>query len=164
VQCSYLTIAPPAGKNTAPGLNARKFAAVKVSAAGSRTGTAADHRRRIRPAGPRVASGPPRLLASPHSTGPRPTTEPTTLESLLTPFALQDACPALQDACSPQVIALVGLIAWVRGTALQNAIAADLREIMVAGHAILAELQPSQKSSPTRRTGVRPPHSRPARQ
>lgn len=74
-----------------------------------------------------------------------PAAEPTTLESLLTPFALQDACPALQDAWSPQVVALVGLIAWVRGTALQNAIAADLREIMFAGHAILAELQPPQK-------------------
>jgi hypothetical protein len=71
--------------------------------------------------------------------------EPATLESLLAPFALQDACPALQDAWSPQVIALVGLIAWVRGTALQNAIAADLREIMFAGHAILAELQPPSK-------------------
>jgi len=33
----------------------------------------------------------------------------------------------------------------VRGTALQNAIAADLREIMFAGHAILAELQPPPK-------------------
>jgi len=57
---------------------------------------------------------------------------------LLAPFALQ-------DAWSPQVIALVGLIAWVRGTALQNAIAADLREIMFAGHGLLSELRPPPK-------------------
>ena len=68
-----------------------------------------------------------------------------TLDSLLAPFALQDACPALQDAWSPHVTALVGLIAWVRGTALQNAIADDLSEIMFVGHAILAELRPNPK-------------------
>jgi hypothetical protein len=68
-----------------------------------------------------------------------------TLESLLAPFALQDACLALQDPWNPHVTALVGLIAWVRGTALQNAIAADLRAIMVVGHAILAELRPPPK-------------------
>ncbi|MFM8335535.1 MAG: hypothetical protein ACKODK_08220 [Opitutaceae bacterium] len=74
-----------------------------------------------------------------------PVAEPVTLESLLAPFALQDACPALQDAWSPQVIALVGLIAWVRGTALQNAIADDLRDIMFAGRAILNDLRVDAK-------------------
>ena len=92
-----------------------------------------------------MARGPPQLLARRAVKSDGPGKEKTTLGSLLTQFALQDACPALQDAWSPQVIALVGLIAWVRGTALQNAIAADLREIMFAGHAILAELQPPPK-------------------
>lgn len=67
------------------------------------------------------------------------------ISTVLAHFALQDACPALQDAWNPHVVALVGMIAWVRGTALQNAIADDLRDIMVAGHAILAELRPNPK-------------------
>ena len=50
------------------------------------------------------------------------------LSSLLAPFALQDPCVALQDSWNPHVTALIGLIAWVRGTALQNVIAADLHD------------------------------------
>ena len=69
----------------------------------------------------------------------------TELSSLLAPFALQDPCVALQDSWNPQVTALVGLIAWVRGTALQNVIADDLRDIMFAGRAILNDLRADAK-------------------
>lgn len=69
----------------------------------------------------------------------------TDLSSLLAPFALQDSCVALQDSWNPQVTALVGLIAWVRGTALQNVIAEDLRDIMFAGRAILNDLRADAK-------------------
>jgi hypothetical protein len=67
------------------------------------------------------------------------------LGSLLAPFALPDTCVALQDSWNSQVTALVGLIAWVRGTALQNVIADDLRDIMFAGRAILNELRADAK-------------------
>ena len=67
------------------------------------------------------------------------------LGSLLAPFALPDTCPPLQESWNPHVTALLGLIAWVRGTALQNVIADDLRDIMFAGHAILNELRADPK-------------------
>ena len=74
-----------------------------------------------------------------------PGKEKTTLSSLLTQFALQDACPALQDSWNPYLTALIGLIGWVRGTVLQNVIADDLRDIMFAGHAILDEMRAAPK-------------------
>jgi hypothetical protein len=52
-------------------------------------------------------------------------------------FALQDPCAALQNTWDPQVVALVGLLAWLRGGALQNTIAKDLTALMLYGHAIL---------------------------
>lgn len=67
------------------------------------------------------------------------------LSSLLAPFALQDPCLALQDSWNPHVTALIGLIAWVRGTALQNVIADDLHDIMFAGRAILNDLRADAK-------------------
>lgn len=69
----------------------------------------------------------------------------TELSSLLAPFALQDPCRALQDSWNPHVTALIGLIAWVRGTALQNVIADDLHDIMFAGRAILNDLRADAK-------------------
>lgn len=79
------------------------------------------------------------------ATAARATRSKSDLSSLLAPFALQDPCPALQDSWNPQVTALVGLIAWVRGTALQNVIADDLRDIMFAGRAILNDLRADAK-------------------
>ncbi len=67
--------------------------------------------------------------------------DPISLSSLLAQLALQDSCPALQDSWNVRLPALLGLIAWVRGSALQDTIAADLRDIMFAGHAILDELR-----------------------
>ena len=62
------------------------------------------------------------------------------LAAVLAEFALRDSCPALQDSWPPQLVAIVGIIARLRGDALQDTIARDLREIMVAGHAILHAL------------------------
>lgn len=59
------------------------------------------------------------------------------LVAALERFALRDSCAALQNAWDPQVVALVGLLAWLRGGALQNTIAQDLTALMLHGHAIL---------------------------
>jgi hypothetical protein len=71
---------------------------------------------------------------------------------LLVAFALQDSCDALQNSWSPQVVALIGLISRLRGSALQDIIADELIDIMVAGHAILGD-----PSGPTRKA-KKPPH------
>jgi hypothetical protein len=62
------------------------------------------------------------------------------LIAVLTEFALQDSCGALQDPWSPQVTALVGLLSRIRGSALQDIIAVELTDIMLAGRAILRNL------------------------
>jgi len=64
---------------------------------------------------------------------------PEALSSLIIASALQEPCDALQDSWNPHVIALVGLISRVRGTASQEIIADELTEIMMAGHAILGD-------------------------
>jgi hypothetical protein len=71
------------------------------------------------------------------------------LRSLLAAFFPKDSCAALQDSWPPQVVALVGIIGWLRGHALQDIIAADLNEIMVRGNAIL---HPSPASTSQRKT------------
>jgi len=70
--------------------------------------------------------------------GPTPTVP--SLRSLLAGFALQDSCGALQNSWSPQVVALIGLISRLRGSALQDIIAGELIDLMLAGHAILGDL------------------------
>jgi hypothetical protein len=77
------------------------------------------------------------------------------LQELLRDFALQDTCDALQDSWNPQLAALLGILAWLRGSALQETIAADLREIMLTGYAILEELYPPAAPTPS------PQHSEP---
>jgi len=69
------------------------------------------------------------------------------LHSVLTEFVLQDIYPALQDSWRPHVAALVGLIGWIRGSTLQDTIARDLREIMLAGYAILKAPRPKHKNT-----------------
>jgi hypothetical protein len=59
------------------------------------------------------------------------------LRTMLNEFFRKDSCGALQDSWPPQVVAFIGLIAWLRGDALQDTIAADLDEIMVAGNDLL---------------------------
>ena len=59
------------------------------------------------------------------------------LPTVLGEFFGKDSCDALQDSWPPQVVAFVGLIAWLRGDALQDTIAADIDEIMVAGNDLL---------------------------
>ena len=59
------------------------------------------------------------------------------LSSLLSAFALQDTYAALQDSWPPHLVAILGLIARLRGTALQDIIAEELSEVMLMGHAIL---------------------------
>ncbi len=59
------------------------------------------------------------------------------LPAVLGEFFGKDSCDALQDSWPPQVVAFVGLIAWLRGDALQDTIAADIDEIMVAGNDLL---------------------------
>jgi len=59
------------------------------------------------------------------------------LSTVLGDFFKRDSCDALQDSWPPHVVAFVGLIAWLRGDALQDTIAADLEEIMVAGNDLL---------------------------
>lgn len=73
------------------------------------------------------------------------------LREMLRDFALQDTCVALQDSWNPQLVALLGILAWLRGSALQETIAGDLREIMLTGYAILEELSPSASPDPLRR-------------
>ena len=73
--------------------------------------------------------------------------KPVMLNSVLAEFALQDICPALQDSWKPQVAALVGLIGWLRGSALQDTIAGDLREIMLTGYAVLNAPRPKQRNT-----------------
>lgn len=65
------------------------------------------------------------------------------LRAVLVEFALGDSCGALQDSWPPQLVALVGIIARLGGGALQETIARDLRDIMIAGDAILSALPPS---------------------
>ena len=62
---------------------------------------------------------------------------PRDLPTVLGEFFGKDSCDALQDSWSPQVVAFVGLITWLRGDALQDTIAADIDEIMVAGNDLL---------------------------
>lgn len=62
------------------------------------------------------------------------------LLAVLAEFFKKDSCAALQDSWPPQVVALVGLIAWLRGDALQDTIAADLNEIMLRGNDLLLAL------------------------
>lgn len=62
---------------------------------------------------------------------------PRHLLSVVEKYFRRDSCDALQDSWPPQVVALVGLIAWLRGDALQDTIAADIDEIMVAGNDLL---------------------------
>jgi hypothetical protein len=59
------------------------------------------------------------------------------LPAVLSEFFKRDSCDALQDSWPPQVVAFVGLIAWLRGDTLQDTIAADIDEIMVAGNDLL---------------------------
>ncbi|MBI5770009.1 MAG: hypothetical protein HZA93_19695 [Verrucomicrobia bacterium] len=62
---------------------------------------------------------------------------PRDLLTVVEKFFRKDSCDALQDSWPPQVVVLVGLIAWLRGDALQDTIAADIDEIMVAGNDLL---------------------------
>lgn len=71
------------------------------------------------------------------------------LSEVIQRFALQDSCDALQDSWNPQLAALLGLLVWLRGETLQEAIAEDLLEIMLNGYAILEELYPSPASKPS---------------
>ena len=66
--------------------------------------------------------------------------ETPSLGSLLGAIALQDTCGALQDSWPPHLVALVGLVARLRGTTLQDIIAEELSEAMVTGHAILEKI------------------------
>jgi len=59
------------------------------------------------------------------------------LSAVLIRFFKRDPRVALQDLWSPQIVALIGVIAWLRGDALQDRIANDVREIMLRGNAIL---------------------------
>jgi hypothetical protein len=71
------------------------------------------------------------------------------LREVLQRFALQDSCDALQDSWNPHLAALLGLLVWLRGETLQEAIAGDLLEIMLNGYAILEELHPSPSPKPS---------------
>jgi hypothetical protein len=62
------------------------------------------------------------------------------LGSLIFAIALQDTCRALQDSWPSHLVALVGLIARLRGTTLQDIIAEELSEAMVTGHAMGRQL------------------------
>jgi hypothetical protein len=62
---------------------------------------------------------------------------PRDLRAVLVDYFSKDSCDTLQDSWAPQVVALVGLIAWLRGDALQDTIAADIDEIMLAGNDLL---------------------------
>jgi hypothetical protein len=65
-------------------------------------------------------------------------------------FFKRDPRVALQDLWSPQIVALIGVIAWLRGDALQDRIAKDVREIMLRGNAILDQHKiPATKSRGT---------------
>ncbi len=79
----------------------------------------------------------------------RPARPQDDLGAVLAEFSVRDSCGALQDSWAPQVVALVGLIARLGGLTLQNAIARELREIMVTGHALLDALpSPSTTNRP----------------
>lgn len=62
---------------------------------------------------------------------------PRDLRAVLADYFRKDSCAALQDSWPPQVVAFVGLIGWLRGDALQDTIAADIDQIMVAGNDLL---------------------------
>ena len=70
---------------------------------------------------------------------------PEALLAVLDEFALQNACGALQNACPPQLVALLGLMARLQGDALQNAIAREIRANMLAGYALLGIPVPRPK-------------------
>ena len=75
----------------------------------------------------------------------KPNTSNEELASLLTDLLPQNACPVLQNSWTTQTVAIVGLIAWIRGVrrnVLQKTIALDLREIMSRGHAICRKIPP----------------------
>jgi hypothetical protein len=74
---------------------------------------------------------------------------PRDLRAVLMDYFSKDSCDALQDSWPPQVVAFVGLIAWLRGGALQDTIAADLDEIMVAGNDLLLAMA---AAAPNRKT------------
>ena len=59
------------------------------------------------------------------------------LPTVLGEFFRKDSGDALRDSWPPQVVALVGLIAWLRKDASQDTIAADIDQIMVAGNNLL---------------------------
>jgi hypothetical protein len=76
------------------------------------------------------------------------------LSAVLIRFFKRAPRVALQDLWSPQIVALIGFIAWLRGDALQDRIANDVREIMLRGNAILDQHKPpaiKRKKSGTRR-------------
>lgn len=77
-----------------------------------------------------------------------PAKELRNLGSLLVAFALQDTCDALQDSWNPHLVALIGLIVRLRGSALQDIIADELSEVMFAGHAVLASIPRPPKPAP----------------
>ena len=77
-----------------------------------------------------------------------PAKEPQSLASLLVAFALQDSCTPLQDSWDPRLVAIIGLIARLRGSALQDIIAEELTEVMLAGHAILESLPRRSQPAP----------------
>lgn len=64
---------------------------------------------------------------------------PRDLRAVLVDYFSKDSCAALQDSWPPQVVAFVGVIAWLRGDALQDTIAADVNEIMLAGNDLLRD-------------------------
>jgi hypothetical protein len=75
----------------------------------------------------------------------------TNLRAVLAEFFNRDSCDALQDSWPTQVVALVGIVAWLRGGALQDTIAVDVKEIMVAGNDLLRSL-PAPASKATKQT------------
>ena len=68
---------------------------------------------------------------------------PRNLRAVLLDYFSKDSCDALQDSWPPQVVAFVGLIAWLRGDALQDTIAADVNEIMLRGNDLLLAISAS---------------------
>jgi hypothetical protein len=65
------------------------------------------------------------------------------LRAVMTVFFNAESCDTIQDSWPPHVVGLVGLVAWLRGGALQDTIAADVKEIMVAGNDLLRSLPAS---------------------
>ena len=82
------------------------------------------------------------------------TTAGCELRAVIELFLARDSCGALQDSWSPHIAAFVGLVARLTGepdaVALQDSIARDLREIILEGNAILAELGPPHRPAERR--------------